>query len=83
MKTTIEIADPLLKKAKRTAAEQGTTLRALVEQGLRQVLGDKKKRRPFKMVTFDGGGLQAEFRKKDGSEDWEKICNAIYEGRGA
>ncbi len=56
----------------------------LLSKRLRQVLGDKKKRRPFKMVTFDGGGLQAEFRKKDGSEDWEKYSvNAIYEGRGA
>ena len=84
MKTTIEIADPLLKEAKKFAAREGTTLRALVERGLRHVVTEKKKgRRAFKMVTFDGGALQPEFRDSDGNEDWEKIRAAIYEDRGA
>jgi hypothetical protein len=83
MKTTIEIADPLLKEAKKAAAREGTTLRALVERGLRQVLTDgKKRRRPFRMVTFKGEGLQSEFQKADGTEDWEKIYDEIYRGRG-
>jgi hypothetical protein len=83
MKTTIEIADPLLKEAKKAAAREGTTLRALVERGLRHVVTEKKKRRrTFKMPTFDGGGLNPEFRKADGTEDWEKIYEEIYRGRG-
>ncbi len=40
MKTTVDIAPVLLDEAKRRAREQGTTLRALVEDGLRRVLED-------------------------------------------
>ena len=38
MRTTIEIPDSLLAKAKKAAIERRTTLRALVEAGLRKVL---------------------------------------------
>ncbi|MEW5737305.1 MAG: type II toxin-antitoxin system VapB family antitoxin [Myxococcota bacterium] len=61
MKTTIEIADGLLSEAKRVANREGTTVRALVEEGLRRALEDRKKRHaPFKLrlVTFAGQGLQ-------------------------
>ena len=61
MKTTIEIASTLLKEAKRTAAREGSTLRALMEEGLRSALETRRKRRrPFhlKLVTVRGKGLQ-------------------------
>lgn len=57
MKTTIEIASALLKEAKRAAAKEGSTLRALVEEGLRSALETRRKRRrPFqlKLVTVRG-----------------------------
>jgi hypothetical protein len=38
VKTTIEIADALLDAARTQARERGTTLRAIVEEGLRAVL---------------------------------------------
>lgn len=81
MKTTVEIADPLLRAARRKAANEGTTLRALVERGLRHVVDEApaKKKKPFKMVTFGGEGLSPEFADKG----WEAIRDAIYEGRGA
>jgi hypothetical protein len=34
MKTSIEIADPLLDEARKLAAKEGTTVRAFVEQDL-------------------------------------------------
>lgn len=38
MRTTIDVADELLRLAKRRAAERGTTLREVVEEALRQHL---------------------------------------------
>lgn len=40
MKTTIEMSDGLFSSAKALAQERQTTLRALVEEGLRRVLND-------------------------------------------
>jgi hypothetical protein len=37
MKTTLDIPDPLLREARTVAARERTTLRALVEQGLRRL----------------------------------------------
>jgi Bacterial antitoxin of type II TA system, VapB len=81
MKTTIEISDALLRAAKDRAAKDGTTLRALVELGLRHVLEEQQNAPPFKLrqITLGGGGLTPEFR--DGG--WDKIRDAIYEGHGA
>jgi Arc/MetJ family transcription regulator len=80
MKTTIDITDSLLASAKKLAARRGTTLRALVETGLRHVLEDSERREPFRLrdESFAGRGLQPEFR--DGS--WERIRDAAYQGRG-
>lgn len=80
MKTTIEIADSLLDHAKRVAADEGTTVRALVEQGLRTVLAERGKRAAFRLrkASFKGKGLQP------GVQDmpWEHIRALAYEGRG-
>ncbi len=80
MKTTVEIADPLLADARKIATREGTTLRALVEQGLRQVVAERKGKRPFKLEdgSFKGEGLTPEFA----DADWEKIRAASYEGHG-
>jgi hypothetical protein len=80
MKTTIEISDSLLSEAKKLAAKEGTTVRAYVEQGLRQVIADRKSRGSFKLrkASFKGKGLQEGI--KDGS--WEGIREMIYERHG-
>lgn len=80
MKTTIEIADPLLEQARRLARRQRTTVRALVEQGLRRVLRDQARDAPFKLrkASFKGRGLQAPLR----DAGWDRIREMAYEGRG-
>ncbi|MCC7347561.1 MAG: hypothetical protein IT538_09215, partial [Variibacter sp.] len=79
-KTTIEITDPLLRQARKVAAREGTTLRALVEQGLRQVLADKGRAPAFRLrkASFKGRGLRAELREAG----WERLRDIAYEGRG-
>lgn len=42
MKTTIEVSDVLFNAAKELAQQSHTTLRALVEEGLRRVLADTR-----------------------------------------
>lgn len=41
MKTTIEVSDALFKSAKQLAQRNQTTLRAVIEDGLRRVLSDQ------------------------------------------
>ena len=44
MKTTIDVSDALFNSAKALAQQNQTTLRALVEEGLRRVLADSQAR---------------------------------------
>jgi Arc/MetJ family transcription regulator len=80
MKTTIEIADSLLAEARRVAAREDTTVRALVEQGLRHVLAERKRSRAFHLrkASFKGDGLQPGVA----TASWERIREMAYEGRG-
>ena len=80
MKTTLEVSDALLARAKTLAAREGTTMRALVEEGLRRVLEERKGRRPFhlRQASFQGQGVQA--GQQEG--DWAQLRELIYEGRG-
>jgi len=83
MKTTIEISTPLLRRAKRIAARDKTTLRRLVEDGLATTIAAREC--PERSIVYeplvfkDGTGMSPEFVHGG----WEKIRDAIYEGRGA
>jgi len=81
MKTTIEIPDSLFQEARRVADRENTTLKALVEQGLRRALAERKGRTGFRLrrATFKGRGLQS----SAAGASWEQIRNLSYEGRGA
>ena len=80
MKTTIDIADPLLEAAKKAAAREGTTLRALVELGLRHVLEARKRGGAFRLrkASFRGAGLQPGAKVLS----WEQIGELAYGERG-
>jgi hypothetical protein len=79
MKTTLEISDPLLREARKIAVRDNTTLRALVEQGLRQVVSEKKKDKPFRLrdASFKGNGLHPDVANLS----WDEIRDLVYEGR--
>jgi len=81
MKTTVDIADPLFEEAKAAAREDGTTFRAVIEQGLRLFLASRKEVTPTQIpdARFGGDGLQPEFR----NGDWSQIRDAAYEGHGS
>jgi len=80
MKTTVHISDALLTQAKHLASQEQTTVRALIEEGLRRILIERKAAKPFKLrrVTFRGKGLQSRMA----GASWQEIRDKIYEGRG-
>ena len=57
MKTTLNLDDDLIREAKKRAAEDGTTLTHVVEEGLRAVLDDRPPAEPyvFEWPTHKGG----------------------------
>jgi Bacterial antitoxin of type II TA system, VapB len=80
MKTTLDISDSLLREARKFAAREQTTLRALVEQGLRRVLAEKSRKSAFRLRkgSFKGRGLRPEFA----DAGWDQLRDLAYEGRG-
>ena len=79
VKTTVEIADALLDEAKRVAAVESSTLRELIEEGLRRSIDERRKRKGFRLrrASFRGKGLQPGV-----SPEWDRLREAVYEGRG-
>lgn len=78
MKTTMGIADPLLRQARE---REGVTLRTLVERGLRHVVTRQERGAPFKLrrASFKGQGRQPELS----GSSWETLRDLIYRNRGA
>jgi hypothetical protein len=80
MKTTLDISDPLLREARKIAARERITLRALVEQGLRRILAEKRRKPAFHLrkASFKGRGLRPEIA----DAGWDRLRDLAYEGRG-
>ena len=81
MKTTIELADGLLAEARRVARREGLTLKALLEQGLRRALDDRRRPRTFHLrdASVTGQGLAPDVK----AGGWEAIRDLSYRERGA
>ena len=81
MKTTVELDDALLKMSKATAVKESTTLKALIEEGLRLILlrREQQASRQEKPITLpvcsQGGGVHSGVNLNDGS-DLEDRMNA-------
>ena len=81
MKTTVEIADVLFHEAKQLAARRKTSLRTLVEEGLREVLrrDDGTQSSGLRDGSVGGGWLTPEFA----GASWDQLAEVAYQGRGA
>lgn len=80
MKTTIELSDALFHSAKELASKSQTTLRALMEEGLRRVLNDAQvaSKTTFKLndASVRGGAmLISDPRKWQQQEDEHLATN--------
>jgi hypothetical protein len=79
VKTTIEVSDDLLARAKELAAARSTTLRQVFEEGLTAVIDSSSRKAPrYRMrdLSVGAGG-------KAPHKSWEEIREMIYEARGA
>jgi hypothetical protein len=76
MKTTVDISDALLHEAKQAARAEGTTLKALIEEGLRDVLARRSKASRYVLpdASVDGSGRRPEVR----DASWEEIRALAY-----
>jgi hypothetical protein len=76
VKTTIEIQNSLLERAKRHAKRSHRPLRAIVEEGLRRVLSERTPSAPYKLVDASVG-------ETDGTDplealSWQDLRDEIY-----
>jgi Arc/MetJ family transcription regulator len=76
MKTTIEISDDVLTRAKRQARREGKTLREVVERALRQQLAAPDVPGSFRLKrhAFKGKGRHPGVAEGD----WQQIRDLIY-----
>jgi Arc/MetJ family transcription regulator len=81
MKTTIEIQDDLMKAAKALARKRGTTLKSIVERGIRTTLKEEQQSSRYELAdkSVKGTGLQADFQQAT----WADIRDAAYREHGS
>jgi hypothetical protein len=79
-KTTVELSESLLREAKKLALEERTSVKALIEQGLRLVIRERSRAGfTLRRASFKGEGLAT----GQSLQDWSAIRDQIYAGRGA
>ena len=80
MKTTTEIPDDLIRRAKALATKRGVTLRAIIEQGIRAALNENSQAASYELPdkSVSGNGLTKEFVQGN----WTEVRTAAYSGRG-
>jgi hypothetical protein len=80
-RTTVRLPPELLRRAKRKAAADGSTLTALIEEGLRRVLSERKPisdiaHKPPPVSTATGGlrpGVTLDLHKLQEEDDLEYV----------
>ncbi len=76
MKTTLDIQDELLARAKRHARTTGRSLRSVVEEGLRQILSAPSRDAPYRLPDHSVGDPDAVGPLETYS--WQELRNIIY-----
>ena len=79
MKTTVDISDSLLARAKRHARAAGKPLRAVIEEGLRRVLETSATPTAYRLVDRSVG--KAGGRNPLDALSWQDLRAEIYGGR--
>ena len=80
MKTTLDIQDDLLARAKRHARQTGRPLRAVVEEGLRTELSRESRRTRFKLQDHSVGERGATDPLE--AYSWQDLREVIYGAPG-
>lgn len=77
MKTTVEIPDAILSAARDLARREGTTVKALIERGLRRELTEAEKAPEFRLrrASFGGKGL----RTDNPDVRWDRLRELAYD----
>lgn len=77
IKTTVEISDSVLSAARDLARRERTTVKALIERGLRHELAEAEKKPEFQLrrATFGGKGL----RTDNPDLGWDRLRELAYE----
>lgn len=76
MKTTLNIQDELLARAKRYVQRSGRPLRAVVEEGLRQVLSTESPRERYVLPDHSVGETGG--RDPLETNSWQDLREVIY-----
>ena len=80
MKTTLQIPDALFEEVRKLAQRERTTMKAIVETGLRHIVSERQRRSRFRLrkATFKGKGLLPHLEGRS----WDQIRDLTYRGRG-
>ncbi len=81
MKTTVELADALLEEARATARRDGTTVRSILEMGLRAELERRRTEQPFRLRDGSVGG--GWLRPSLGDAGWGQVLEFAYDTQSA
>jgi hypothetical protein len=76
VKTTLDIHDTLLQRAKRLAARTGRPLRAVVEDGLRLVLASEQDESVYELADCSVGSPQGPNPLE--AMSWQDLRDVIY-----
>ena len=75
-RTTVRLPDDLIRRAKRKAAEEGRSLTALIEEGLRRVVDESRTAKPvartLPRVSAAKGGLAPGI-------EWDRLSATVEE----